>query len=142
MARLEIITKSRADTVCLRPKARALYYDGKFREARLIFERIVTLTEEAMDGPEHLPRLGDHPLETVATALYDLSDCCWQLGDYQAARGTAERALMIRQAEFGPQNPKVVASLVQTYSLPSLLSFSTMCSPLICYFPVRDHCDP
>jgi tetratricopeptide (TPR) repeat protein len=72
-----------------------------FTQARVIFERVLAIREQAL-GP-------DHP--DTATSLNNLAGLLDTTGDYDAARPLYERALAISEQALGPDHPNTATSL-------------------------------
>ena len=87
--------------VWLRVEGAVLFRMGKSAEARSIQERAVVLSEKALGA--------DHP--EVASALNNLANTIFTLGDYPTSLATHERALAISENALGPDHPHVAISL-------------------------------
>jgi tetratricopeptide (TPR) repeat protein len=80
-----------------------LYLRGRaeFAEAKVLFERALSLAEEAYDP--------DHP--NVAIRVNNLGGVLQDLGDLQGAKERYERALKIDEKAYGPDHPTVATDV-------------------------------
>ncbi len=97
------------DPTALRDRAHTLRLNGKYAEARALYEQLVAMAE-AEHGLEH---------SKIGVALNDLAQVLFFLGDFPWARSTAERALKISEAALGPDHLEVAYSL---FSLARVLT--------------------
>ena len=91
------------DSQALHDRTEILTLDGKYAEARPLYEQLVAMAE-AEHGPDD-PKVGN--------ALNDLAHVLYALGDYPLARSTAERALKINEAALGSNHLDVARNLFQ-----------------------------
>ncbi len=82
------------------------YQTADYGEARALFERAVSIYEQAL-GPDHW---------AVAATLGAAGTACWRVGDYEDATGFFSRSLDMFEAT-GRENDPVVVSAIYPHAL-------------------------
>jgi TonB family protein len=85
----------------LNQKAVSLYGQGKYDEALVLAQRVLTLREQTL-GPDH---------ESVARALHNIAEILFAKRKYKEADSTYQRALTIYERLFGADDPRLVPEL-------------------------------